>query len=162
MDFIFNSFIFNNIDANRKILFLMKKILVVCTGNSCRSQMAHGILSTLSKDIQIYSAGTHPEPVNKYAIKVMSEIGIDISKYSSNHIDEYVNIDFDLALTLCDNAQKKCPFLSQTKSLVHMSFKDPADSKGSDIEIMNQYREVRELLEKYIKGSLLTKLSFNN
>ena len=140
----------------------MKKILVVCTGNSCRSQMAHGILSTFSKDIQIYSAGTHPEPVNKYAIKVMSEIAIDISKYSSNHIDEYVNIDFDLALTLCDNAQKKCPFLSQTKSLVHMSFKDPADSKGTYIEIMNQYREVRELLEKYIEGSLLTKLSSNN
>jgi arsenate reductase len=92
----------------------------------------------------------------------MSEIGIDISKYSSNHIDEYVNIDFDIALILCENAQKKCPFLSQTKSLLYMSFKDPADSKGSDIEIMNQYREVRELLEKYIKGSLLTKLSFNN
>ena len=139
----------------------MKKILVVCTGNSCRSQMAHGILSTLSKDIQIYSAGTHPEPVNKYAIKVMSEIGIDISKYSSNHIDEYVNIDFDIALTLCDNAQKKCPFLSQTKSLVHMSFNDPADAKGTYLEIINQYREVRESLEEYIKESLFTKPSFN-
>ena len=137
----------------------MKKILVVCTGNSCRSQMAHGILSTLSKDIQIYSAGTHPDPVNKYAIKVMSEIAIDISKYSSNHIDEYVNIDFDLALTLCDNAQKKCPFLSQTKSLVHMSFKDPADAKGTYLEIINQYREVRESLEEYIKESLFTKPS---
>ena len=139
----------------------MKKILIICTGNSCRSQMAHGIISTASKDIQIYSAGTHPQTVNKYAIKVMSEIDIDISKYSSNHIDEYVNIDFDIALTLCDNAQKKCPFLSQTKSLVHMSFIDPADAKGTYIEIINQYREVRELLEKYIKESLFTKLFSN-
>ncbi|MGY8931714.1 MAG: arsenate reductase ArsC [Flavobacteriales bacterium] len=140
----------------------MKKILIICTGNSCRSQMAHGILSAISKDIQIYSAGTHPEPVNQHAIKVMSEVNIDISKYSSNHIDEYVNLDFDLALTLCDNAKKKCSFLSQTKSLVHMSFKDPAVAKGTYIEIMNQYREVRELLEKYIKGSLLIKLFSNN
>ena len=136
----------------------MKKILIICTGNSCRSQMAQGILSSITKDIGIFSAGTHPEPVNKYAIKVMSEIGIEISKYSSNHINEYVNIDFDIALTLCDNAQKKCPVLSKTRSLIHMSFIDPADSKGTHLEIISQYREVRDLLKNYIKKSLMLKL----
>ena len=136
----------------------MKKILIICTGNSCRSQMAQGILSSITKDIGIFSAGTHPEPVNKYAIKVMSEIGIEISKYSSNHINEYVNIDFDIALTLCDNAKKKCPVLSKTRSLIHMSFIDPADSKGTHLEIISQYREVRDLLKNYIKKSLMLKL----
>ena len=76
----------------------MKKILILCTGNSCRSQMAEGLLYSFKKNIKIYSAGTKPEPVNPYAIKVMNEIGIDISKNTSNHVNEYADFDFDIKL----------------------------------------------------------------
>ena len=86
----------------------MKKIIILCTGNSCRSQMAHGFLENMLNNCSVYSAGTKPEPVNKYAVKVMSEIGIDISNYASNHIDEYLEHKIDLVVTVCDNA------LSQT------------------------------------------------
>ena len=87
----------------------MKKILVLCTGNSCRSQMAHGFLENLNDNFKIFSAGTKPEPVNKYAVRVMAELDIDISNYSSNHIDEYLTQEIDLILTVCDNAKEICP-----------------------------------------------------
>ena len=85
----------------------MSKILVLCTGNSCRSQMAHGYLSKFLTDYQIYSAGTKPEPVNKFAVKVMKEENIDISKNTSNHITDYEKINFDYVFTVCDNAKGK-------------------------------------------------------
>jgi len=92
----------------------MKKLLVLCTGNSCRSQMAHGFLESLT-DFQIFSAGTKPEPVNKYAAEVMKELDINISSNTSNHIDEYLDQDIDLVLTVCDNAKEICPvFPKQT------------------------------------------------
>ena len=93
----------------------MKKILVLCTGNSCRSQMAHGFLESMT-DYQIFSAGTKPEPVNIYAAEVMKELDIDISGNSSNHIDEYVDQKITLVLTVCDNAKEICPFYPKAKN----------------------------------------------
>ena len=108
----------------------MKKILVLCTGNSCRSQMAHGFLESLT-DFQIFSAGTKPEPVNKYAAEVMNELDINISSNTSNHIDEYLDQDIDLVLTVCDNAKEICPVFPKQTYFIHHSFDDPADATGT-------------------------------
>ena len=139
----------------------MKSVLIICTGNSCRSQMAHGLLSYLTNDIIIYSAGTHPEPVNKYAIQVMLEVGIDISKYSSNYLNEYADFDIDFVLTVCDNAKEKCPIFPKASSVIHKSFTDPATAAGSYSEIINQYCSVRDDIENYIKGTFLDIISSN-
>ena len=129
----------------------MNKILVLCTGNSCRSQMAEGLLSSFSSNIKVYSAGTKPEPVNPYAIKAMSAIDIDISKNTSNHVDEYTNIDFDYVFTVCDNAKEICPVYSKAKKMIHQSFDDPADAKGTEKEQLQVYIKVRNQLRDYFK-----------
>ena len=133
----------------------MRKILILCTGHSCRSQMAHGFLDFLSNNCLIYSAGTKPEPVNKYAVRVMSEIGIDISNNSSNNIDEYLEHSIDLVVTVCDNAKEICPVFPKKTKFIHHSFNDPASAKGNDEEVLKIYREVRDQLENYIKSDLL-------
>ena len=107
----------------------MKKVLILCTGNSCRSQMAEAWLSHFSKDVKVYSAGTKPEKVNPYAIKAMDNIGIDISYFTSNHVDDYINIDFDYVFTVCDNAKEICPVYPKAKKMIHHSFIDPANAK---------------------------------
>ena len=94
----------------------MKKTLILCTGNSCRSQMAEGLISNAFPEMQVYSAGTKPETVNPFAVKAMAEIGIDISKNISNHADEYAHIDFDYVFTVCDNAKEICPIYPKTES----------------------------------------------
>ena len=129
----------------------MKKILILCTGNSCRSQMADGLLSSFLTNFQIYSAGTKPEAVNHFAVKVMNLIGIDISKNSSNHVDEYIDIDFDYVFTVCDNAKEICPIYSKAKQMVHHSFIDPADAKGSNSEQLAVYINVRNQISDYFK-----------
>ena len=133
----------------------MSKILVLCTGNSCRSQMAHGYLSKFLPDYQIYSAGTKPEPVNKYAVRVMSELDIDISNYSSNHIDEYLTQEIDLILTVCNNAKEICPVFPKKTDFVHFSFDDPANSEGSDEEKLIVYRRVRDEINAFLKSNFL-------
>ena len=133
----------------------MKKILVLCTGNSCRSQMAHGILDSLDESFLIYSAGTKPEPVNKYAVEVMLELGIDISKNSSNHIDEYLNHEIDLVLTVCDNAKEICPVFPKRTDFLHYSFNDPAEAKGTYEEKILVYRTVRDQINNFIKKEFL-------
>ena len=125
------------------------KILILCTGNSCRSQMADGLLSSFSNNIKVYSAGTHPELVNPYAIKVMASIGIDISNNSSNHVSEYTHIDFDYVFTVCDNAKELCPIFPQAKEMIHYSFIDPAKATGTEQEKLNVYTEVRDQLKDY-------------
>ena len=137
----------------------MKKILILCTGNSCRSQMAHGFLEVLSNNCLVYSAGTKPEPVNKYAVRVMSEIGIDISKNSSNHIDEYLEHKIDLVVTVCDNAKEICPIFPKQTKFIHHSFNDPASAIGKEEEVLKIYREVRNQLEEFIKSDLIKLLS---
>ena len=137
----------------------MKKILVLCTGNSCRSQMAEGLLTTFIPNIKIYSAGTKPEKVNRFAIRAMAEIGIDISKYKSNHVDDYIYVDFDYVFTVCDNAKEICPIYPKAKQIIHHSFPDPACAKGSNKEQLKVYVEVRNQLSDYFKGFFGDRLS---
>jgi arsenate reductase len=137
----------------------MKKVLILCTGNSCRSQMAEVLLSCFSANTKVYSAGTKPEKVNPFAIKAMAEIGIDISKNTSNHADEYVNIDFDYVFTVCDNAKEICPIYPNAKQLLHHSFTDPADATGTDSEQLEVYIKVRDQLSNYFKAFAENKLS---
>ena len=131
----------------------MKKILVLCTGNSCRSQMAHGYLAFFANgSAEVYSAGIETHGVNPKAIKVMAEDGIDISGYTSNHVDEYSNIDFDAVITVCDNANQACPvYLSQTKRY-HYNFSDPAKATGNKEEILNEFRKVRDQIKAYVQN----------
>ena len=132
----------------------IKKILVLCTGNSCRSQMAHGFLEAFT-DYQIFSAGTKPEPVNKYASEVMKELDIDISTNSSNHIDEYVDQEITLVLTVCDNAKEICPVFPVKTNFIHFSFDDPADAKGTYEEKIVVYRKIRDQIQDFIKSKFL-------
>ena len=129
----------------------MLKVLILCTGNSCRSQMAEAWVRHFNPKIKVYSGGTHPEPVNKYAVRVMNEKGIDISKYRSNNVKEYVDVDFDFILTVCDKAKQICPnFHSASALKIHHSFTDPANAKGSESKKLVIYRDVRDQLKKYI------------
>ena len=133
----------------------MKKILVLCTGNSCRSQMAHGFLENFQDNLTILSAGTKPEPLNKYAVKVMHELDIDISNYSSNHIDEYLTQEIDLILTVCDNAKEICPVFPKKTDFIHFSFYDPANAEGTDKEKLIVYRRVRDEINVFLKNKFL-------
>jgi len=137
----------------------MNKVLILCTGNSCRSQMAEGLLSYFSRNTKVYSAGTKPEKVNPYAIKAMTEIGIDISRNTSNHSDEYVDIDFDYVFTVCDNAKEICPIYPNAKQIIHHSFTDPANATGTEQEQLKVYIEVRNQLSDYFKAFVKNKLS---
>ena len=127
-----------------------KKILVLCTGNSCRSQMAEGFLKSFDKDLEVYSAGTNPaERVNLFAIKAMNEVGIDISNGKSKNVNEYLSKSFDYVITVCDNAKETCPiFVGDVKHQIHIGFDDPADAVGTEDEVLPVYRRVRDEIKK--------------
>lgn len=128
----------------------MKKVLVLCTGNSCRSQIAEGYLRHFAGDAAlIYSAGVETHGVNPRAIQIMQEDGIDLSQHTSNHIDEYMDIDFDYVITVCDNAKERCPYFPTKAQKFHYNFPDPAKATGTEVEIQQQFREVRELIKAY-------------
>lgn len=128
----------------------MKKILLLCTGNSCRSQMAEGYLKAFAKGkTEIYSAGIETHGVNPKAIAIMKEDGIDLSKHTSNNIDEYIEIDFDFVITVCDNAKENCPFFPTKAKKLHQNFPDPAKALGSEEEILMAFREVRQMIKEY-------------
>jgi arsenate reductase (thioredoxin) len=122
------------------------KILIICTGNSCRSQMAEGILKSLDPSLEVFSAGKKPEKqVNPNAIEVMKEIGIDISNHFPKLVDNFINESFVYVITVCDNAKETCPvFIGNVKHRLHMGFEDPADAKGTKEEIKNMYRKIRD------------------
>ena len=127
-----------------------RKILVLCTGNSCRSQIAEGYLRHFAGDkAAIYSAGVETHGVNPRAIATMKEDGIDISKQTSNNIDEYFNIDFDFVITVCDNAKERCPFFPTQAKMFHQNFPDPAKANGTEDQIMGQFRQVRQQIKEY-------------
>ncbi|MES2592261.1 MAG: arsenate reductase ArsC [Bacteroidota bacterium] len=129
---------------------MKKKILVLCTGNSCRSQMAEGYLRYFAADkAEVYSAGIETHGVNPRAVEIMKEDGIDISKHTSNNVDEYINIDFDFVITVCDNAKENCPIFTGSAQKFHQNFPDPAKAKGTVDEITEQFREVRQLIKNY-------------
>lgn len=131
----------------------MKKILVLCTGNSCRSQIAHGYLRHFAGDkAEIYSAGVETHGVNPRAVQIMKEDGVDISNHTSNNVDEYVGIDFDYVITVCDNAQERCPVFPSKAQKIHHNFPDPAKATGSEEEIMNEFRRVRGLVKGFCEG----------
>ncbi len=128
----------------------MKKVLVLCTGNSCRSQIAEAYLRHFAGEkAEIYSAGVETHGVNPRAISTMKEDGIDISQHTSNNIDEYVNIDFDFVITVCDNAKERCPFFPTKAKKFHQNFPDPAKATGTDEAILEQFREVRQMIKSY-------------
>ena len=128
----------------------MKNILVLCTGNSCRSQIAEGYLRHFHGDrLTVYSAGVETHGVNPRAVKVMSEDGIDISGHTSNHVDEYQEINFDYVITVCDNAKERCPVFPSTAQAFHHNFPDPAKATGTEEEIMLAFRRVRDMVKEY-------------
>ncbi|MET0760222.1 MAG: arsenate reductase ArsC, partial [Flavobacterium sp.] len=132
----------------------MKKILVLCTGNSCRSQMAHGYLQHFGKDkVQVYSAGVEVHGLNPFAVGIMAEDGIDISKHTSNHVDEYKDIDFDFdyVITVCDNAKEACPFFPTKTKTIHHSFEDPSKASGTAKELIAEFRKVRDEIKEFSK-----------
>jgi arsenate reductase len=131
----------------------MKKILVLCTGNSCRSQMAEGYLRHFGGDkATIWSAGIETHGVNPKAIQVMAEDCIDISKHTSNNIDEYMAIDFDYVITVCDNAKENCPYFPTKAKMFHQNFPDPAKATGTPDEIMHEFRKVRDMIKAHSKS----------
>ena len=128
----------------------MKNILVLCTGNSCRSQIAHGFLASMTAGkANIYSAGVETHGVNPKATSTMKEIGIDISSHTSNNITEYLGIDFDYVITVCDNAKERCPYFPTKAVKLHYNFPDPAKATGTDDEINERFRAVRSLIKDY-------------
>lgn len=129
-----------------------KKILVLCTGNSCRSQIAEGYLRHVAGNkVDVYSAGVETHGVNPKAIATMQEDGIDISKHTSNNIEEYYDLDFDFVITVCDNAKERCPFFPTKAKKFHHNFPDPAKAIGTDEEIKAQFRQVRLQIKEFCK-----------
>ena len=126
--------------------------MVLCTGNSCRSQMAEGYLRRFAGEkAEVYSAGVETHGVNPKAIASMLEDGIDISSHTSNNIDEFSQIEFDFVITVCDSAKERCPYFPTKAKIVHQNFPDPAGARGSDAEVMEQFRNVRNQIKAYCK-----------
>lgn len=126
------------------------RILILCTGNTCRSQMAEGFLKSFDSELQVFSAGTKSETVvNPRAVTVMYEIGIDISDGKPESVDIFLGEDFDFVITVCDGAKEICPvFTGNVKHRLHIGFDDPADAKGTENEILQVFRRVRDEIEE--------------
>ena len=129
------------------------KILILCTGNSCRSQMAEGFTRALKGDIfEVYSAGIEAHGVNPRAINAMKEVGVDISDQRSNTVEELPDITFDYVVTVCDNARENCPVFADATHLVHVGFDDPAAAEGTEDEIMAEFRRIRDEIGRFVDG----------
>lgn len=128
----------------------MKKVLVLCTGNSCRSQLAEGYLRHFAGNkAEIYSAGIETHGVNPKAIETMKEDGIDIAAHTSNNINEYLDISFDYVITVCDHANESCPHFPTHATKIHYNFPDPAKATGTTAEIKEEFRRVRNMIKDY-------------
>ncbi|WP_447640330.1 MULTISPECIES: arsenate reductase ArsC [Chitinophagaceae] len=131
---------------------MKKKILVLCTGNSCRSQIAEGYLRYFAGDnAEIYSAGIETHGVNPTAIRIMQEDRIDISHHTSNHIEEYRNIPFDFVITVCDHAKEHCPYFPTNAKQIHHNFTDPSKIAGSETKVLQAFRATREEIKLFAK-----------
>lgn len=129
----------------------MKKVLILCTGNSCRSQIAHGYLAHFAKEkAEVYSAGVETHGVNPKAIQTMKEDGVDITSHTSNNVNEYSGINFDYIITVCDNAKERCPYFPGSAKRFHYNFPDPAKVTGTEEEIRAEFQRVRGLIKDYI------------
>ena len=130
--------------------------MFICTGNACRSQFAHGLLNELSSsNFEVFSAGSHPSQVHPISIAIMNEIGIDISKHTSNHIDDYLNKGIDIVITVCDNANSVCPSFPDNVERIHWSIDDPFRNWNFDLNQLSTFRQTREEIKlrilKFIK-----------
>ena len=125
------------------------KVLILCTGNSCRSQMAHGFLQSFDKAIEVHSAGTFPaERINSRAVEVMAEAGIDISRNRPENVDRYINESWDFVITVCDDANETCPFFAgNVKYRLHMGYEDPSHKTGTEEYILNEFRKTRDRIK---------------
>ncbi|MBU3926273.1 MAG: arsenate reductase ArsC [Bacteroidetes bacterium] len=125
------------------------KVLILCTGNSCRSQMAHGFLQSLDKNITVCSAGTEPaKQVNQTAVNVMKDVGVDISHHTPKMVDEYLKDEWDYVITVCDHAHETCPlFMGKVKHRLHIGFEDPSHATGSDEFILSEFHRVRDQIK---------------
>jgi arsenate reductase (thioredoxin) len=133
------------------------RVLILCTGNSARSQMAEGLLRHLAGDqMEVASAGTKPSVVNPLAIEAMQERGIDISQHRSKHLNEYLSQLFDYVITVCDNAAETCPMFPGKAERIHWSFPDPAAVQGDDEQKRDSFRQVRGALETTLQNWLTT------
>ena len=136
------------------------RILVLCTGNSCRSQMAHGFLESFDPNLQVFSAGTNPAgKINPKAVEVMKEAGVDIGNHTPHNVSEYINEPWDYVITVCGGAKESCPvFTGEVKHRVHLGFTDPSDFKGSEEDTLNEFRRVRDKIKdtfyKFYKENL--------
>ncbi|MBZ9729875.1 arsenate reductase ArsC [Salegentibacter sp. JZCK2] len=138
----------------------MKNVLVLCTGNSCRSQMAHGYLKHFAKErAKIYSAGIETHGLNKKAVAIMKDDGLDISYHTSNNVDEYKDVEFDFIITVCDHANENCPFIPSKNAVrLHHNFKDPSKIEGSEEEIQEAFKttrnDIKAWCEKFVNDNL--------
>ena len=138
---------------------MKKNILVLCTGNSCRSQIAEGYLRYYAGDkATVYSAGIETHGVNPNAIATMKEDGIDISMHTSNNISEYTNINFDFIITVCDNAKERCPYFPSNAIKYHHNFPDPAKVVGSELGIKEACRSGREQIKIYCADFIINNI----
>jgi arsenate reductase len=130
------------------------KILILCTGNSCRSQMAEGFMKSFDSRLEVFSAGTQPaKHSNSYAIQVMKEEGIDISQNRPKSVDLFLNDPFDYVITVCDDAKESCPYFSgMVKHRLHIGFNDPANATGNEEEILKEYRKIRDQIKKEFRN----------
>jgi arsenate reductase len=137
----------------------MLKVLFLCTENACRSQMAEGLVNhDLAGKVQAWSAGVRPSRVNPRAIQVMAELGIDISRHRSKSVAELAGEQFDLVITVCDQAQQQCPIFPGDTEVMHVGFPDPARVTGTEEEIMTAFRKVRDALRERLGQLLREKL----
>ena len=129
---------------------MAKTILILCTGNSCRSQMAEGFLKSFDPELDVYSAGTKPsDRVHPLAVKVMQEVGIDISQGYPKDVDQFLDRSFDYVITVCDNARETCPvFLGDVKEQLHIGFEDPAEATGTEAQVLEIFRKVRDEINR--------------
>ena len=132
-----------------------QSVLVLCTGNSARSQMAEGIIRNLFGDrFEVFSAGTHPSIVRPEAIKAMAEIGIDISQHRSKSVEEFAGREIDYVLTVCDNARENCPYFPARTRVIHHSFDDPAAVEGDEETRVAAFCQVRDQIREYAASEL--------
>lgn len=128
-----------------------QRVLILCTGNSARSQMAEGLLRHAAGDrFEVFSAGIEPFPIRPEAIAVMREIGIDISRHRSKHVDEFSGQHFDYVLTVCDHARQMCPVFLHTTRMIHHSFIDPGNFEATDEERLARFRRIRDQIREYL------------
>lgn len=136
-----------------------KKVLILCTGNSARSQMAEGLLKYITQGAyDVYSAGTKPSIVRPEAIRALAEIGIDISGNRSKSVEEFVDEEIDYVLTVCDNAKENCPYFPAKTKVIHHSFEDPAEAEGDEETRLTAFRKIRHEIKEYFENDFVKTL----